>query len=205
MSFIKSLVPSWISTIFSSPVLQPLTQHVNDWTPPKISQLSQLDSYRRSGGVMGCKSFNWDTKTLTILVQAYRNHQLQHHLQRLLQQDPEQLDLVALHFEICQHVKQTVVTKAMALCKDRALQCDISECEFNRVAETIQCQIVQDFDGMWHRWIRLPTIRAIQTKLGQCKYLARIEYDSESACASMPARTISANLQEVWSNVMHTE
>ena len=203
MSIIMSLVPSWISTIFSSHV----PKHVSDWTPPKISQLSQLDSYRRSGGVMGCKSFNWDTETLTILVQAYRNYQLQQNLQRLLQQEPEQLDLAAIHFEICQYVKQTVIAKAMTLCKERALQCNISEREFNCVAETIQDQIVQDFDGMWHRWIRLPTIRAIQTKLGQCKYLTRIDYESrfesDSESSIRPVRKVSANLQEVWSNVMH--
>ena len=208
MSFLTTLVPGWISNMFTTTNTTSIPQHVSDWTPPKISAMCQLNTYRRSGGVMGCKSFRWDTETLAIIVRAYQKNQLQRKLQIQMDdqdQSPIQINLTALHLEICQRVKSTIVSKAMALCKERALQCGISEREFNAVAPSIQERVVHDFDRMSHRWIRMPTIRAVQTKLGQCKYLTRESGSetSETTTSSNTVRKVSAAIRDVWDDIMN--
>ena len=151
-------------------------QNIATWNPPKISELGELDIYRRTGS----KSFRWNAETLSMVVDAHT----------------QKADVASLHAEICQYVKKTVVSNAVALCKERALrEGGMSEREFDTVAPNIEEQVTRDFDSMSYRWIRLPTIRAVQTKLGQCTYLAA----SHDADVGVKHR-VSEALRAVWSD-----
>jgi hypothetical protein len=210
-SFLKSFIPGWTSMFSSSFVSKQNVRDWTDWTPPKISNMSELDNYRHRRINGTGKSFSWDAETLGLVVHAFQCYQDQD------QDQDQEVDVKSLHLEICQHVKTTIVSKAVALCKERAMQqCGITECEFNVVAAVIEEQVTCDFDRMSCRWIRMPTIRAVQTKLGQCACLARADisdlndendetradYEQANVRKIIQTRRISKALREVWLDIM---
>jgi hypothetical protein len=170
-------------------------QNTSTWNPPKISDLGELDIYRRNSN----KSFRWNAETLSMVVHA--------HTQQTQQtQQTQKADVASLHAEICQYVKKTVVSNAMALCKERALSdCGISEREFNAIAPSIEEQVTRDFDSMSYRWIRMPTIRAVQTKLGQCAYLAANHDALDGSDVGGGKHRVSEALRMVWSEANNTK
>lgn len=197
MTFIKSFIPTWSSMFFSSGSGSDskTKQNISDWTPPKISNIGELDDCRHHRVSGAGKSFSWDAETLGMVVRAFQQNQNQ-------SQNDKDVDVTTLHLEICKHVKTTIISRAMALCKSRAMQqCDITEREFNVVAPVIEEQITCNFDRMASRWIRMPTVRAVQTKLAQCACLARVDIDDLNVLNDLNALNDTSNNHDDQANV----
>jgi hypothetical protein len=213
MSFIKSLIPTWNSGAVSGAGSNS-KQNIRDWTPPKISKIGELDDCRHHRVSGAGKSFRWNAETLGMVVRAFQQSQTQN--------DKKRVDVKSLHIEICDYVKTAIISRAMALCKSRAMQqCGITEREFNVIAPVIEEQVTCDFDRMASRWIRMPTVHAVQTKLAQCACLAlvdiddlndlndannhdetRPDYEQASVRRIIQAGRVSNALREVWLNIM---